>query len=159
MGHHFRLIKIIGIIISNVLFEMMASAQEQGRARPTSVVRKWSLKEATWACSHISWSPSPPQIYPSPPQKYIYPSPPRIYIHPYILFAALDHMIQWLTWLVWYNRLTMIKVWKTLKYTHTMKFTKRYGVSEWVSEWVSDKHSQWSDSGPIKTQSLMCTSN
>ena len=23
-------------------------------------------------------------------------------------------------------------------------------VSEWVSEWVSDKHSQWSDSGPIK---------
>ena len=29
-------------------------------------------------------------------------------------------MIQWLTWLVWYNRLTMIKVWKTLKYTYTL---------------------------------------
>ena len=28
----------------------------------------------------------------------------------------------------------------------SIKFTKRYGVSEWVS----DKHSQWSDSGPIK---------
>ena len=23
-------------------------------------------------------------------------------------------------------------------------------MSEWVSEWVTDKHSQWSDSGPIK---------
>ena len=34
-----------------------------------------------------------------------------------------------------------------------MKFTKRYGVSQWVSEWVTDKHSQWSDSGPIKTLS------
>ena len=37
----------------------------------------------------------------------------------------------------------------------SIKFTKRHGVSqwasEWVSEWVSDKHSQWSDSGPIKT--------
>ena len=35
------------------------------------------------------------------------------------------------------------------------KAAKRYGVSELVSElvseWVSDKHSQWSDSGPIKT--------
>ena len=25
-------------------------------------------------------------------------------------------------------------------------------VSEWVSEWVTDKGSQWSDSGPIKTE-------
>ena len=26
-----------------------------------------------------------------------------------------------------------------------IKFTKRYGVSEWVSELVSDKQNQWSD--------------
>ena len=34
----------------------------------------------------------------------------------------------------------------------SIKFTKHYGVSEWVREGVSDKHSQWSDSGPIKIQ-------
>ena len=28
-------------------------------------------------------------------------------------------------------------------------------VSQLVSEWVSDKHSQWSDSGPIKSRSLL----
>ena len=27
-----------------------------------------------------------------------------------------------------------------------LEFSKR----EWVSQWVSDKHSQWSDSGPVK---------
>ena len=32
-----------------------------------------------------------------------------------------------------------------------LKFTKRQSVSESVSELVSDKHSQWSDSGPIKS--------
>ena len=40
----------------------------------------------------------------------------------------------------------------------SIKFTKRYGVSESVSqsvsESVSDKHSQRSDSGPIKTKLL-----
>ena len=30
----------------------------------------------------------------------------------------------------------------------------RESVREWVSEWVSDKHSQWSDSGPIKKISI-----
>ena len=33
----------------------------------------------------------------------------------------------------------------------SIKFAKRYGVSQSVSESVSDKHCQWSDSGPIKT--------
>ena len=37
----------------------------------------------------------------------------------------------------------------------SIKFTKRYGVSEWVSELVSDKHSQWSDSGPIKRNKIV----
>jgi len=32
----------------------------------------------------------------------------------------------------------------------SIKFTKQELVSEWVSQSVSDKHSQWSDSGPIK---------
>ena len=37
-----------------------------------------------------------------------------------------------------------------------IKFTKRYGVSQWVSQSVTDKHSQWSDSGPIiKNLNLM----
>ena len=31
-----------------------------------------------------------------------------------------------------------------------IKFTKQQLVSQLVSEWVIDKHSQWSDSGPIK---------
>ena len=31
-----------------------------------------------------------------------------------------------------------------------IKFTKQQWVSESVSEWVTDKHNQWSDSGPIK---------
>ena len=31
-----------------------------------------------------------------------------------------------------------------------IKFTKQEWVSEWVSELVTDKHNQWSDSGPIK---------
>ena len=39
----------------------------------------------------------------------------------------------------------------------SIKFTKRYGVNEWVSEWVSDNHSQWSDSGPIKTLKTLKT--
>ena len=34
----------------------------------------------------------------------------------------------------------------------SIKSTKRYGVSELVSESVTDKHCQWSDSGPIKRQ-------
>ena len=34
----------------------------------------------------------------------------------------------------------------------SIKFTKRQLVSESVSQWVSDKHSQWSDSGPTKIQ-------
>ena len=32
----------------------------------------------------------------------------------------------------------------------TRKFTKQEWVSEWVSQLVTDKHNQWSDSGPIK---------
>ena len=28
-------------------------------------------------------------------------------------------------------------------------------MSQWVREWVSDKHSQWSDSGPIKISSML----
>ena len=32
----------------------------------------------------------------------------------------------------------------------SIKFTKQEWVSQWVSESVTDKHSQWSDSGPIK---------
>ena len=32
----------------------------------------------------------------------------------------------------------------------SIRFAKRYGVSQWASQWVSDKHSQWSDSVPIK---------
>ena len=34
----------------------------------------------------------------------------------------------------------------------SIKFIKRHGVSQWVS----DKHSQWSDSGPIKKYSTPC---
>ena len=30
------------------------------------------------------------------------------------------------------------------------QFCTRQSVSQWVSQWVTDKHSQWSDSGPIK---------
>ena len=37
----------------------------------------------------------------------------------------------------------------------SIKFTKRQSVSQWVSEWVSDKHNQWSDSGPIKTRKIV----
>ena len=37
----------------------------------------------------------------------------------------------------------------------SIKFTKRHLVSQWVSQGVSDKHNQWSDSGPIK--SSQCT--
>ena len=35
--------------------------------------------------------------------------------------------------------------------SHQFKSAKRYGVSELGSQSVSDKHCQWSDSGPIKT--------
>ena len=35
----------------------------------------------------------------------------------------------------------------------SIKFTKQEWVSQWVSESVTDKHSQWSDSGPIKSSS------
>ena len=34
--------------------------------------------------------------------------------------------------------------------SHQFKSAKRYGVSELGSQSVSDKHCQWSDSGPIK---------
>ena len=32
----------------------------------------------------------------------------------------------------------------------SIKFTKQEWVSQWVREGVTDKHNQWSDSGPIK---------
>ena len=37
-------------------------------------------------------------------------------------------------------------------HTRPIKFTKQEWVSEWVREVVTDKHNQWSDSGPIKIQ-------
>ena len=40
----------------------------------------------------------------------------------------------------------------------SIKFTKREWVSQWVSESVSDKHCQWSDSGPIKISLLESSS-
>ena len=39
-----------------------------------------------------------------------------------------------------------------------IKFTKRQSVSELVSQLVSDKHKQWSDSGPIKILFIVCVS-
>ena len=36
----------------------------------------------------------------------------------------------------------------------SIKFTKQESVSESVSQSVSDKHSQWSDSGPIKMANI-----
>ena len=41
-----------------------------------------------------------------------------------------------------------------LSFTTTKQESVSESVSQLVSQWVSDKHSQWSDTGPIKTQTL-----
>ena len=37
----------------------------------------------------------------------------------------------------------------------SIKFSKHEWVSQLVSQWVTDKHSQWSDSGPIKIMRMV----
>ena len=53
------------------------------------------------------------------------------------------------------NSNNLNKFWVGIFRVTSIKFTKRQSVSEWVSESVSDKHSQWSDSGPIKNKKLV----
>ena len=42
------------------------------------------------------------------------------------------------------------KFWVGIFTSHTSHQSSLLNGSEWVSQWVSDKHCQWSDSGPIK---------
>ena len=53
------------------------------------------------------------------------------------------------------NNITSFELASSHARVTSIKFTKQESVSQWVSEWVTDKHSQWSDSGPIKIDVIL----